>query len=41
MQKRMKKGEISNAQELKTNGGVRLNHMQDFLLEGNVSYSLE
>jgi hypothetical protein len=37
----MKKGDISLAQKLKIEGGVRLKHMQDFFIEGNLSYSLE
>jgi hypothetical protein len=41
MFKRIKKADIKYAQDLKTQGGVRIKHMQDFFLEGNISYSLE
>jgi hypothetical protein len=41
MHKRMKKGDMSLAQEFKTESGVRINHMKDFFLDGSVSYSLE
>ena len=40
MCKRMKKGDISVAQQFKRDGGVRINHMQNFLLCGNISDSL-
>ncbi len=41
MHKRMKKGDISLAQEFKTESGVRINHMRDFFTDGSISYSLE
>jgi hypothetical protein len=41
MFKRMKKGDLSVAQQFKRDGGVRINHMQNFFLEDRVSYSLE
>jgi hypothetical protein len=41
MHKRMKKGDISLAQEFKTESGVRINHVRDFFLDGSISYSLE
>ncbi len=41
MFKRMKKAKSGEAQELKKQGGVRIKHMQDFFLDGNISYSLE
>jgi hypothetical protein len=41
MIKRMKKADSGEAQELKTQGGVRIKHMQNFFLDGNISYSLE
>ena len=41
MHKRMKKGDITIAEQLKTESGVRINHMKDFILDGNISYSLE
>jgi hypothetical protein len=37
----MKKGERREAQDLKKQGGVRIKHMKDFFLDGNISYSLE
>jgi len=37
----MKKGSIVNAKELKQEGGVRVKHMQNFFLDGDISYSLE
>jgi len=41
MSKRIKKGDSGLAEKLKVEGGVRINHMQDFYLDGDISYSLE
>jgi len=41
MAMRMKVGDIESAKELKKQGGVRVKHMQDFFLDGDISYSLE
>jgi hypothetical protein len=41
MAKRMKVGDAEMAIELKKQGGVRIKHMQDFYLDGDISYSLE
>jgi len=41
MYKRMKLAGLNNAINLKTEGGVRIKHMQNFFLHEGFSYSLE